>query len=187
MADPLPPDEPIDAELIAYLDGELDEHSAKDMERRIDQEPKLKAAADGYKRTWELLDYLPQPDPSPTFTTRTVDRMAVLRPAQASVSLTMSSVTSPPAQATVAPANRAGTWRWVGVAAAAVLLFLLGYGISGVSSHKHAQPDEREVEEQMARDLRVLDHWNLYQYGDDVTFVETLARPDYFGDDASGH
>jgi anti-sigma factor RsiW len=187
MADPLPTDEPMDAELIAYLDGELDEHSAKEMERRLDQEPGLKATAEGYKRTWELLDYLPQPEPSPTFTTRTVDKMAVLRPAQAPVSQTMSSLTAAAAPTTPTPASGADAWRWVGVVTAAVVLFVLGYGISGISGHKHAPPDDREVEEQMARDLRVLDHWNLYQYGDDLTFVETLARPEYFGDDASGH
>ena len=187
MADPLPTDEPLDAELIAYLDGELDEHSAKEMERRLDQEPGLKAAAEGYKRTWELLDYLPQPDPSPTFTTRTVDKMAVLRPTQAPVSQTLNAVSAAPVQEAAESTKGKGAWRWIGVAAAAAVLFLLGYGISGVSNRKQAQPDDREVEEQMARDLRVLDHWNLYQYGDDLTFVETLARPEYFGDDASGH
>jgi hypothetical protein len=113
--------------------------------------------------------------------------MAVLRPAQVSASQTLSSATVAATPISTASTKGNGAWRWAGVVAAAVLLFLLGYGISGVSSRKQAQPDEREVEEQMARDLRVLDHWNLYQYGDDLTFVETLARPDYFGDDAAGH
>jgi anti-sigma factor RsiW len=187
MAESQPADEAVDAELIAYLDGELDEGAAKEMERRLNQEPELKTAAERYKRTWELLDYLPQPDPSPTFTTRTIDKMAVLRPMQASISQPMSPIAAEPVKEITVPATKIAIWRWLAVAAVALLLFVFGYGISGFSGRRHAQPDEREVQEQMARDLRVLDHWNLYQYGDDVTFVETLARPDYFGEDASGH
>jgi hypothetical protein len=78
-------------------------------------------------------------------------------------------------------------WRWLAVVAAAAALFLIGYEFSALSRHKNASPDAQEAEEQMAHDLRVLDHWNLYQYGDDVTFVEALSRPEFFGDDASGH
>jgi hypothetical protein len=187
MPDPLPTDEPLDAELIAYLDGELDEHSAKEIELRLEGDANLKAVAAAYKRTWELLDYLPQPDPSPTFTTRTVDKMAVLRPAPSPVSQTMSSATAAPVYEIAAVPKGNPAWKWIGVVAAALVLFLLGYGISGLSNRKPAPPDEHEVEERMARDLRVLDHWNLYQHGDDIDFVEALARPEYFGDDASGH
>ncbi|HLW68287.1 MAG TPA: hypothetical protein VKS79_23420, partial [Gemmataceae bacterium] len=124
---------------------------------------------------------------SPMFTTRTVDKMAVLRPAQASTSPTLSSVNAVPVQGTAPATKRHPAWRWLGVIAAATALFLIGYSISGVSSNKPAQPNEQEVEEQMARDLRVLDHWNLYQYGDDIHFVEALAQPENFGDEASGH
>jgi hypothetical protein len=66
-------------------------------------------------------------------------------------------------------------------------VFVIAFAISGTSKSKRNLPDPPEMEEQMARDLRVLDHWNLYQYGDDMTFLETLSRPEYFGDDASGH
>jgi hypothetical protein len=38
------------------------------------------------------------------------------------------------------------------------------------------------MEEQMARDLRVIDHLNLYQHGDEMGFVVGLDQPDLFGD-----
>src|SRR5437870_7341936 len=76
-----PTDDERQAELVAFLDGELDEDAARDFERRIGQDPELRAQADALKKTWELLDFLPQPEPSPTFTTRTLDKVAVLRPA----------------------------------------------------------------------------------------------------------
>src|SRR5438105_4174376 len=75
------PDDERQADLIAFLDGEMDEAGAREFEGRLRREPNLRAEADALKRTWELLDFLPQPEPSPTFTSRTLDKVAVLRPA----------------------------------------------------------------------------------------------------------
>src|SRR5262245_33529894 len=63
--------------LTAYLDGELDEASTHAFEARLSREPSLRAEADALKRTWDLLDYLPRPEPSTTFTHRTLERLAV--------------------------------------------------------------------------------------------------------------
>ena len=38
----------------------------------------------------------------------------------------------------------------------------------------------------MAKDLPVLEHLTLYQYGDDLAFLFALDQPDLFGDEA-GH
>src|SRR5229473_2045109 len=51
------------AELVAYLDGELNEEAAQVLEARLSREPDLRAEAEALKRTWELLDYLPRPEP----------------------------------------------------------------------------------------------------------------------------
>ena len=60
------------ATLVAYLDGELDEDAVRQVEARISQDPTVRAEVESMKRTWELLDYLPRAEPSPTFTHRTV-------------------------------------------------------------------------------------------------------------------
>src|ERR1700676_4895709 len=65
------------ADLVAYLDGELDEAASQDFEARLSREPQLRAEAEALKKTWELLDYLPRPEPSGGFTHRTLERLAV--------------------------------------------------------------------------------------------------------------
>ncbi len=70
--------------LIAFLEGELDEKAAQEWEARLSRDNRARAEAEALRRTWELLDYLPQPEPSVTFTSRTLERISVLRPAASS-------------------------------------------------------------------------------------------------------
>src|SRR5262245_3229058 len=77
MSTPSPIKDEDRADLVAYLDGERDEEAARTLETRITTEPTLRAELEALKRTWELLDYLPKPEPSPNFTNRTLDRITV--------------------------------------------------------------------------------------------------------------
>src|SRR5436309_6760893 len=65
------------ADLVAYLDGELDEQAAQALEARLSSDPHARAEADTLRRTWELLDYLPRTEASTSFTHRTLERLAV--------------------------------------------------------------------------------------------------------------
>src|SRR6266446_9898211 len=71
------------AELTAYLDGELDGKSARSLEARMNRDPAIRAEAEALQKTWQMLDYLPQPDPSTAFTSKTLERVSVLRPTAA--------------------------------------------------------------------------------------------------------
>src|SRR5207247_35678 len=62
---------------VAYLDGELDEDTAPQLEAKLTLDPEARAEADALEQTWGLLDYLPRPEPSPSFTHRTLERLAV--------------------------------------------------------------------------------------------------------------
>ena len=64
-----------DTELIAYLDGELDAASSVRVEARLARDPAARAAAEAYKKSYDLLDYLPKPEPRPDFTARTITRL----------------------------------------------------------------------------------------------------------------
>src|SRR5262249_19754208 len=68
------------ADLVAYLDGELDAAKARAVEDRIGKDPAARAEAETLKKTWELLDSLPRPEPSPSSTHRPLDRLAAMRP-----------------------------------------------------------------------------------------------------------
>src|SRR5438876_10965104 len=67
--------------LIAYLDGELDEKTARAFEAKLNRDPRYRAEADTLSRTWSLLDYLPQTEPSTAFGTRTLESVSAFRPA----------------------------------------------------------------------------------------------------------
>src|SRR5262245_5206366 len=83
--DTAPPADPFEAELVAYLDGELDPAAARRIEARLAADPEARAKAAALKKTFDLLDYLPRPEPSPTFTTRTLERLPAVRSGAAPV------------------------------------------------------------------------------------------------------
>ncbi len=92
---PVPDDgalpDPFEVELVAYLDGELDADAARKVEARLQTDPDARARAEALKKSYDLLDYLPRPEPSPTFTTRTLEKLPALKP--------LPNGTSPPAPA----------------------------------------------------------------------------------------
>ena len=73
------PADPFESELVAYLDGELDPIAARKVEARLATDPAVRERATALKKTFALLDYLPKPEPTPTFTTRTLDRIPALK------------------------------------------------------------------------------------------------------------
>ena len=79
VPDDAPPADPFEAELVAYLDGELDPAAARKVEKRLATDPAARAKATALKKTYDLLDYLPQPEPSATFTTRTLDKIPAVK------------------------------------------------------------------------------------------------------------
>src|SRR5262245_19229013 len=184
-------DEQRENELVAYLDGEMDERAAHDLEQRLQTDPELRQEADTLKRTWELLDFLPQPEPTPTFTSRTLDKLTVLRPSASQASPVLTSPPLPAAESPthtfIAPARPAWA-KWAVTAVAALLIFAIGYLAPLVFQRSEKRPlRPGQADELMARDLRVLDNLALYQFGDDVTFLNKLDQPDLFGEDSGGH
>jgi anti-sigma factor RsiW len=167
MSEPIPLSDEERATLVAYLDGELDDEAARQVEARISRDPAVRAEVESMKRTWELLDYLPRAEPSLSFTHRTVSLVTAERRAW-----------------------RQARRRWrrglfgVGWAAAVLLAALAGY--SGFTRLAPREP----TEEQLARDLRVLENQQLYEKvlvgdsaRDSLDFLKALDQPDLFGDD----
>jgi anti-sigma factor RsiW len=160
--DPLPQDELTD--LVAFLDGEVDPTTARALEARLNRDPAARAEAEALKRTWDLLDYLPRPEPSPSFTHRTMERLEV-----------------PP------PAWRRRPWG-LGLAWAAAVLLALGVGFLGgrlgSGGAKGVPADPAELEQALVRDLRLIENKRLYDLADDMEFLWGLADPDLFGEDS---
>ena len=59
------------ANLVAYLDGELNEAEARDLGTKITQSVTARREIDSLKKAWDLLDFLPRPEPPDDFPGRT--------------------------------------------------------------------------------------------------------------------
>ena len=60
------------ANLVAYLDGELDETTTREIEQTLSKSPVARNDIEMLARTWEMLDTLPQASASDGFTVRTL-------------------------------------------------------------------------------------------------------------------
>ena len=148
------------ASLVAYLDGELDDEAARQVEARISTDPAVRAEIESLERTWDLLDYLPKAEPSPNFTHRTVSRITA-----AHVALRTSQ-------------QRRRRWL-LGTAWAAALLVALAGGYGAVLLLAPHEPTDDEIQ----RHLRVLENRKQYEQIDSLDFLRALDQPDLFGDD----
>src|SRR5438067_6571056 len=61
--------------LSAYLDGEVDAKTARAIEAKVSLDPRARHELDSLRRAWDLLDYLPRPEPAADFTHRTLERL----------------------------------------------------------------------------------------------------------------
>src|ERR1700722_14565202 len=73
----MPLNEDEKAELVAYLDGELDDAATQAVEAKIATNADARAELDALKQTWGMLDYLPKASASPNFTNRTMERLSL--------------------------------------------------------------------------------------------------------------
>lgn len=158
MSDTSPLSERERADLVAYLDGELESADARALEAKLSLNPAARTEADTLRRTWELLDHLPRSQPSPTFTHRTLERLSPIR-------------------------ARGQHWRtrllalgWV-----AALLLAGWAGHAGYNWLVPREPGEREL----LQDLRIIENKRLYERMGDLDFWRTLDTPELFGDEPS--
>ncbi|MCH5374856.1 MAG: hypothetical protein JJ992_12850 [Planctomycetes bacterium] len=64
-------------ELVAYLDGELDTDSNRQIERRLSRDLTLRHQLRQLQQSWDLLDHLPRADVDESFTQSTVAMVAL--------------------------------------------------------------------------------------------------------------
>ena len=148
--------------LVAYLDGELDEASTEEIERTLARSAKARHEVDMLTRTWELLDTLPKSKASDEFSERTLSSIKVEDLKQS-------------AAGWFRPANwgrRLYPVFWgLGLIAAAIVAFSVSrYGI----------PDESE---QLVEELPLIDNYNVYSDIVDVEFLQQLQKSGLFNED----
>ncbi len=162
MSDPSRLNDDEREELVAFLDGELPEDAAEKVEAKLNVDARTRAEADALRKTWDLLDYLPQPEPSPTFTSRTLERVG------------------PALKTQRMPRRRGLRVVGFGFAWAATLLLALGGGYFGTG--RLLLKPRGPTDQDLVRDLRVIENKRLYEAGDDMEFLRELDKPEVFGE-----
>lgn len=183
MADSKPPaneaalPDPVTEELVAYLDGELAPQEAESLATRLGLDPKLRAQADSLQRTWDILDILPQPQPSSTFATRTVSQLLVLPAAGSSVQSIVVPATAK-STGTSVPGQQSGINFWL-----ASLLAISAAGFAGYFAHQaYAPPPKSTVVELPTEDVPLMKNLRLYRNVDDMEYLKRLDSPELFAD-----
>lgn len=148
-------------ELVAYLDGELDGDASQEVEGRLATSDEYRRELRQLQRTWDMLDELPRAQVSNTFTQTTVE--LVVSSAQHQL------------QEQQAQGARRQRWAWIlgggGLVASAVAGYL-------VLAAYLARPND-----QLIRDLPVIENLDLYQVADSVAFLQQLRETGLFDEE----
>ena len=147
--------------LVAYLDGELDESTARTLEAKLTLDSGARDEAEALRQAWSLLDYLPQAEPSTTFTHRTLEKLA-LRTGGLSRR---------------APALWPMRLAW---AAGVVLALTVGFGAARLIGRPGDPP---EVDEHLVSHPGAIDRVRHLEQVEDLNFLQELDHPDLFGEE----
>ncbi len=151
--------DPAEEELVAYLDGELDDAESQRIERRLGEDPHYRSRLQGMQQTWDLLDLLPRAHLDQSFTKSTIEMVALKATAET---------------------KRGAAWRtraalaWGGGAACLVVAGLLGYSATRAWL--------TSADRQLVRDLPVIENMDLYYHIDDIEFLRDLDQEGLFAE-----
>jgi anti-sigma factor RsiW len=144
--------------LSAYLDGELDNQGRQRVEQLLAHDGALREELARLRQSWDLLDRLPRSAVNVSFTQTTVEMVAL-----AAADL------QSPAKA------RAGRWlRPLILAGCLAAAIGTGFGLGRL-----AWPDPNE---QLLRDLPLVEHLDAYQQAGSIDFLRGLEREHLFSD-----
>lgn len=141
------------ANLVAYLDGELNDAEARAVATKLTQSVSARREVEALERTWELLEFLPRPQATDQLVTRT---------------LSIASLDGTRGERLGAAAGRA-----MGVALAALaLLATAGLTLAaGYAAARWAWPDPSA---RLARDLPLAEHLDEYRAVGTLDFLKEL-------------
>jgi anti-sigma factor RsiW len=144
----------LEEQLVAYLDGELDDESSRQVEELLATDPKVRETLEKLEGTWDLLDNLEQLQPEEILTRSTLEMVAVA--AEDDVRR----------QQAEAPRRRRQRRLLGGVGA-------LAAGAGGFLAVALFWPDRNET---LLEDLPVIEHYDQYRQIGDFQFLERLLE-----------
>ncbi len=154
------PEEPVNAEnsleaqLVAYLDGELDAQSSRQIEELLAADPEIRRKLQTLERTWEMLEELETTPVDDQFTRTTLEMVAVA--AQSDVRKSIEE----------APQRRRRWWLRGGAV-------LLAAGLAGFLAVAWMFPDPNR---QLLNNLPLLENLDEYRQVEDIQFLRILQK-----------
>ena len=148
--------------LVAYLDGELNEAEKRAIDTKLTQSPTARREKEVLEKTWDLLEYLPRPKASERLTERTLTEIRQL------------TLKGGRLESSVKEVSLRAVRVAFGVIAALLALFL-GYALT-----QWAWPNPTA---RLARDLPIAEHLDEYRDVGTVEFLEALAASPEFSAD----
>jgi len=161
--DPLAEPGPLEEQLVAYLDGELDEQGIAQIEHLLATDPKVRETLLRLDRAWSLLDRLDRMRLDEQFTRTTVEMVTVA--AEEDVRQWEREV----------PRRRRRRWLVGGMG-------LLGATVAGFLMVAVLRPDP---DESLLQDLPVLEDLDELRQIDDIKFLQLLYEEGLFAKDAA--
>ncbi|NUQ63825.1 MAG: hypothetical protein HUU20_15215 [Pirellulales bacterium] len=156
--DPIADPPPLEEELVAYLDGELDAQAERRIEQLLAADPTVRETLRQLEHTWELLDDLGAADVDETFTRTTLEMVAV--EAEEEVR-----------QVTAELPRRRG-WR--------LAMQLGGLGAAALAGFLAVALLRPDPNRQLLEDLPVLENLDQYEQVGDIQFLEMLREAHLF-------
>ncbi len=150
-----------EAQLVAYLDGELDSAANEEIERRLCEDAEYRLRLRQLQQSWDLMDLIPQVDVDQSFTQNTVAMVAVRATKDANVEQSRR--------------RKLRKQRWWATLAGTAAAFLAGY----VFVYQYVQRENR----QMLQDLPVIERMEEYRYADSVEFLRMLDQEGLFAEE----
>ncbi len=165
MADHFSTPNEVEDELSAYLDGELDAEGVRRVEERLARDADYHRQLQEMERAWGLLDRLPRASVGEEFTKTTLEMVAL-------------SAAEDAREVTRQLPRQRQRQRLAGVISMVAAL-LVGFAIGN-----QVWPDPNE---QLLRDLPLLENLDLYYQADDIEFLRMLDEKHLFDEGDSEH
>ena len=183
------------AELVSYLDGELEPGKANEVEAKLGRDTHLRREAESLRRAWDLLDFLPRPEPSADFTNKTLSQVLPLKelsPGGSAVSSPRNG-SSPSGSPLAAISNRSEKASTPGMDSSlyhrllwgvAILFFAWVGWLSQPPIRNLLFPrEEKNYDVQLVTEMRLLEHLKYYRHIEDLSFLQALDTQELFGEE----